>query len=200
MPRKPLAVRTAQAFGEWPATADDTEHATAPTPALPPSITWHIDTALEVIADPRAPAETRGALYAILYQLQRNVRRSLGIGIRSGATPQAELLAHMERNGLQRMGPLSVRATPFDVTWPVNHPDNWADYGLQDELAQFAKMAPDYIRRVPEHYELDTAALGEGIGANDPVAVKLHRHASASGWRREGGRRLSLAVTDRPAA
>jgi len=186
MPRKPLSIRAAQAFEQLPATPDDD----------PLSLPDSVQAALVKVADPTVVPEDRAALYAILYDLQRRIRRGLGIGIRSAATPQVELLTYMERNDMRAMGPLSIRATPFDVTWPVNDPENWVDYGLQDELAQFAKIAPDYIVKVPEHYELASAALGEGVANNDPVAQQLHKHAKQAGWRREGGRRLSLAVKD----
>ena len=155
-----------------------------------------IDIALEAVADTQLPAEDRAAMYAVLYKIQQTIRRSLGIGVRSAATPQAELVAHMEANGMRAMGPVSIKATAFDVTWPVNDVDNWEDNGLQNELQIMAGIAPDYIRLVPEHYELDTAAMGQGISMGDPVAVKLQRHAADSGWRREGGRRLSLAVKE----
>jgi hypothetical protein len=153
-----------------------------------------IDKALEAAADPTVSAEDRVALYAVLYRIQQTIRRGLGIGVRSAATPQAELVAHLEANGLRELGPVQVKATAFDVTWPINAPDNWEDDGLQNELAVMRQIAPDYIRLVPEHYELDTAAMAHGISSGDPVAVKLQRHAADSGWRREGGRRLSLTV------
>ena len=155
-----------------------------------------IDEALELVTDTTQPAEDRVALYAILFAIQRDIRRSLGVGVRSAATPQAELVSYLEANGLRGMGPVQVKATAYDVTWPVNSVDNWQDSGLQSELAAFALIAPDYIRLVPEHYELDTAAMAHGIANGDPVAVKLQRHAASSGWRREGGRRLSLAVRE----
>lgn len=160
------------------------------TPAVRlPGLPEALGDALALLADEATPVEDRAALYASLHQLQLRVNRVL----RKARDP---LIVHMESGGLRDVGPLSVKATAFDVTWPVNDPDNFGDYGLQDELAQFAKLAPDYIAKVPEHYELLTAALGAGIAANDPVAIKLHRHAKDAGWRKEGGRRLSLAVKE----
>ena len=192
MPRKSVTQKAAEAFGDWPATADPETTATDLNRSQAP-----IDTALEVIADSR-PAQPRTAppCTRCCTRSSRPSAASLGIGVRSAATPQAELIAHIEANGLRALGPVQVKATAFDVTWPVNDPDNWDDNGLQNELQIMAGIAPDYIRLVPEHYELDTAAMGQGISMGDPVAVKLQRHAADSGWRREGGRRLSLAVKE----
>lgn len=144
---------------------------------------------LSILEDESTPVEVRAGLWAVAHQAQLRINRVL----RKSKDP---LIVHMESNGLKEMGPLSVKATAFDVEWPVNDPGNWEDAQLQDELAMFARLAPDYITRVPEHWHLDTAALGTGLVNNDPVAVKLHRHAKDAGWRREGGRRLSLAVKE----
>lgn len=141
-----------------------------------------IQDALTLLADESTPVEDRAALWATLHQAQLRINRVL-------RKSKDALIVHMEGNGLKEMGPLSVKATAFDVEWPVNDPGNWEDAQLQDELAMFARLAPDYITRVPEHWQLETAALGTGLVNNDPVAVKLHRHAKDAGWRREGGRR-----------
>lgn len=148
-----------------------------------------VQDALALLADESTPVDDRAALYATLHQIQLRINRVL----RKARDP---LVIHMEREGLRDMGPLSVKATAFDVEWPVNDPDNFGDAALQDELAASARIAPDYIVHVPEHWELNTAALGAGVASGDPVAQKLHRHAKDQGWRREGGRRLSLAVKE----
>jgi len=67
---------------------------------------------------------------------------------------------------------------------------------LQDELATYASIAPAYFTRVPDHFEINTAALGQGIVDADPVARQLHREAKARRWRTEAGRSATLKVRE----
>lgn len=160
------------------------------SPAVVPSaLSEAVQDALGLLSDEATPIEDRAALYAAFWNFQIRVNRVL----RKAKDP---LVVHMETNGLRDMGPLSVKSTAVDVRWPVNDPDNWDDAALQDELEMFARMAPDYFRRVPEHWELLTAALGAGVASGDPVAQKLHRHAKEQRWRTESHRNLSLAVKE----
>lgn len=163
------------------------------TTDLGPRQSKAITDALNVLADPATSVDDRAAVYAYLHQVQLRINRAL-------RKSKDELIVHMESNGLRDMGPLSVKATAFDVEWPVNAEDNWADLTVQEELAMFAQIAPDYIRHVPDHFEIRTAELGAGVHASDPVAVELHKHAKERRWRTEGGRRLSLAVKEARAA
>lgn len=145
--------------------------------------------ALAAVQDPSVPIEDRAALYEPLYRLQLKVNRAL-------RAAKDDLIVHMEREGLRAMGALSVKSTAIDVRWPCNDPENFGDYGLQDAMAALAKTAPDYVRHVPDHFEIDTAALGAGVAAGDPVARELHAECKRRGWRTEEGRRLSLAVRE----
>lgn len=148
-----------------------------------------LDVALGILSDPTASPDEKGAAYSVLHQIQLRINRSL-------RAVKDELIVHMESHGLRDMGPLSIKATAIDVRWPVNDPDNWTDITTQEMLAVFAKAAPEYIRHVPEHREVDTAALGAGVAAGDPVAKRLHADLKEHGWRTEVGRRLSLAVRE----
>lgn len=148
-----------------------------------------IDRALDVVSNSLAVPEDRGAAYALLHQVQLRINRVL-------RKAKDDLILHMEREGLRSMGPLSVKATAIDPRYPVNDEGNWADAGTQEELEQLAKIAPDFIRRVPEHFEIRTAELGAAVHAGDPVAIQLYTVCKERRWRVEDGRRLSLAVSE----
>jgi len=155
-----------------------------------------IEDAMTALQDPDTPVEDRASVYALLYEIQRRIHRALGTYARGkGSTPKSELAEHLVRNG-EELGPLYIAWESFDVAWPVNDPDNWGDAGVQEQLETFRLMAPDYIRRVPDHLEIDTAALGEGVVNLDPVARELHKACKERGWRTEGGRRAALKVRE----
>jgi hypothetical protein len=157
-----------------------------------------VDEALALAADRTLDIESRAGAYALLHQVQLRIRRVLGIGQRSADTLQAELIAHMERNGLRELGPLSVASSSIDAAYPCNDPDNWSDDGVQDAMSRLytdPQTAP-FVRYVPKHYEIDTAALGEAVATGHGVAVSLLLELKARGWRTEEGRRLSLRVRE----
>ncbi len=56
------------------------------------------------LADPATTPNDRAALYAVLYAVQLRINRAL-------RKARDELIMHMERGNLRRLGPLSVRAT-----------------------------------------------------------------------------------------
>lgn len=144
---------------------------------------------MDELANPAATIDDRAAAYAVLHQVQLRINRAL-------RAAKDELIVHMESNGLRDMGPLSVKATALDVRWPANDEGNWADSTVQEAMETYAKIAPDYFRHVPDHWEVRTAELGAGVASGDPVAIQLHREMKAQGWRTEEGRRLSLAVKE----
>jgi len=154
-----------------------------------------IDDAMTALADPDTPVEDRAAVYGLLYEIQRRIHRALGTYLRHQSTPKTELTEHLIRNG-EELGPLYVVWESFDVAWPVNDPANWDDAGVQEQLEMFRLVSPDYIRHVPDHLEIDTAALGAGLVDNDPVARQLHTECKDRGWRTEGGRRAALKVRE----
>lgn len=148
-----------------------------------------IERAIAVMDNRMVTIEDRGAAYALLHQIQLRINRAL-------RKAKDDLIVHLESNHLKAMGPLSIKATAIDVAWPVNAEGNWGDAGVQEELQAYSKIAPDFIRHVPDHYEIRTAELGVAVHAGDPVARQLHQMAKERGWRTEEGRRLSLAVTE----
>lgn len=144
---------------------------------------------MDELANPEAAVDDRAAAYAVLHQIQLRINRAL-----RGA--KDDLIVYMESNGLRDMGPLSVKATAVDVRWPANDEGNWGDSTIQEAMELYAKVAPDYFRHVPEHWEVRTAELGAGVASGDPVAIRLHRELKNHGWRTEEGRRLSIAVKE----
>jgi hypothetical protein len=148
-----------------------------------------VDKALSVLIDRELTIEDRAGAYAVLQQVQLRINRAL-------RKVRDELILHMEANGLRALGPLSVKSTAIDVSWPANDPGNWGDAGVQEAMAFYSKITPEFFRHVPEHWELNTAALGEAVHMGDPAALQLHTEAKTRGWRREEGRRLSIAVAE----
>jgi hypothetical protein len=149
-----------------------------------------IDTALEALTDTRLTIEDRAGAYAVIHQVQLRLNRAL-------RKVRDELIFHMESNGLKSLGPLSVKRTAIDVEWPCNIEANWTDATVQDTFRDvLLPIAPEFIRKIPAHYELDTAALGAAVHLGDPLALQLHREVKARGWRTEAGKRLSLEVKE----
>lgn len=155
-----------------------------------------IDRALDLVSNPLIPMDEKGAAWALLYAVQRRIRRGLGLTRARGYNPKDDLIRYMEENKIKRLGPLSVTATPIDARYPVNDEGNWADAGTQEELELLAKVAPDFIRLVPQHFEIRTAELGTAVHAGDPVARKLWNMCKDRRWRVDEGKRLSLDVAE----
>ena len=145
--------------------------------------------AVATLTNPETPIEDRAAIYSAIWGLQIYANRAL-------RKVKDDIIVYMERNKLKALGPLSVKATAIDVRWPVNDPDNWADSTTQDYLAIVRSVSPEYVRHVPDHLEIDTAALGEAVHLGDPVARQLHADLKDQHLRTEEGRRLSLAVKE----
>jgi hypothetical protein len=149
-----------------------------------------IDSALEVLTDTRLTVEDKAGAYGVLHQVQLRINRAL-------RKVKDDIIVYMRENELKALGPLSVKSTPIDVTWPVNAEGNWTDATVQDALRELIlPIAPEFVRKIPAHLELDTAALGAAVHMGDPVALEVHRQVKAHGWRNEAGRRLSLEVKE----
>ena len=154
-----------------------------------------VNEAMAKVNDPKVPVEDRVAMYGFLHEFARRIHKALGTYQRKGPSAKSELTEYLVRNG-EELGPLYIAWEAFDVAWPVNDEDNWADAGVQEQLSVFSLIAPDYIRHVPDHFEINTAALGEAVHMGDPVARQLHTEAKDRGWRTEGGRRAALKVRE----
>jgi len=149
-----------------------------------------IATALTALGDRALTIEDRAGAYAVIHQVQLRLNRAL-------RKVRDELIAYLTDNDLKALGPLSVRSVPVDVEYRCNDEGNWGDATVQDTMRDvILPVAPEYVRLVPEHYEIRTAELGKGVVLGDPVALQLHRELKARGWRTEAGRRLSIAVQE----
>lgn len=137
--------------------------------------------------------EDRAAAYAVLYALQLAVNRRL-------REPKMALVEHLIRSGQEALGPLALATVAVDVAWPCNDPGNWSDITVQDAMAELAGRpdTADYIRHIPAHLEIDTAALGADVAAGIPGARALHRELKQRGWRTEQSRRHTLRVKTPP--
>lgn len=158
-----------------------------------------INDAMAAIRDPDVPMEDKAAMYALLVTVVRRINKALGTYERKGSTPKSELAAHVASLEGEQLGPLYLGWESFDVTWPANDPENWNDYGVQEELALIKQIAPEFVRAIPAHLELNTAALGEAVHMGDPAALQLWRQCKERGWRKEGGKKAVLKVRE-PAA
>lgn len=149
-----------------------------------------IDAAVRTVSDTSAPIDDRAAVYGVLHALQLYINRHL-------RPVKDELIVHMEREGIRKLGPLSVTSSAVDVKWPCNAEGNWGDAGIQQAMRElYAGPTREYVRHVPEHYEIRTAELGAGVAAGDPIAKDLHAELKRRGWRTEEARRLSLKVDE----
>lgn len=188
-----MTERAARAFGEWPPIDPDPDPGQDVTrPAVLAAAMGNgplLDSALAAVADPAVRIDDRAALYAALYQLRRRITRAID-------PARHELAEHMVRNDIRRLGPISLSSTSIDAAYPCNDPENWADATVQDALAVLesrADTAP-YVRRVPEHLEIDTAALGADCARGMAPALGLLAQLKEHRWRTEAGRSVGLRV------
>ena len=155
------------------------------TLAVPPGV----DAALDIVGDRELTIDDRAAAYAVLHQIQLRINRAL-------RQAKDDLVVHLVQNDLKQLGPISVKAVSFDVEWPCNAEGNWGDAGVQEHMARIKLLAPEYVRHVPDHYEIYTTKLGEGVAMGDPVARQMHKDLREMGWRTEGGKRMTLQVKE----
>jgi hypothetical protein len=150
-----------------------------------------VDAAVRTVSDPAVPIEDRAAVYGVLHALQLHVNRAL-------RPVKEELLVHMDREHIRKLGPLSVTSSAIDPEYVCNAPGNWQDTQTQDSL-EGLRADPDYseyVRVIPAHLEIDTARLGADVHAGIAQAKQLFEQLKAHGWRKEVGRRLSLKVDE----
>lgn len=153
-----------------------------------------VEQAIEAVTDPTLPIEARGAMYAGLRRLRLRIDRVL-----RPVTQELEMA--MVAAGAETWGPLQLRWRAVDVRYPVNDPGNWADATVQELLEGWHADAGSrpFIREVPRHFEVDTAALGEALHAGDPGARALYADLKRLRLRTEEGRSASLSVREEAA-
>jgi hypothetical protein len=153
--------------------------------------------AMELVQADDLPIEDRAALYGFLYELQRRINRSLGIR-QKGRTAQHELTEYLDRTGLQDLGPLYLAWEAFDVKYPCNAAENWTDDGVQQALAALYldQTTRPWVRLVPQHFEIDVAALGADVHAGSRRAIEVFRELKDKKWRTEAGKKPVLKVRE----
>lgn len=146
---------------------------------------------MDDLANPEATIDDRAAAYAVLHQVQLRINRAL-------KAAKDELIVFMERGGIKELGPLSIKSSAVDPSYPANAPENWADSTIQDTLADLRRerTTRPYVREVPAHLEIDVAALAADVQMGVQAAIDLYRELNRKGWRTEQARRLSLAVRE----
>lgn len=150
-----------------------------------------LDDALAVLADPEQPLENRAAVYAVAQRIRLRLDRAL-------KASRDDLIVGMERQGMKSMGPLSIKSTAVDPSYPCNAPENHLDATVQDAMAQMLgnRDTRPYIRQVPSHLEIAVDVLAADVQMGVQAAIDLYRDLNRKGWRREEARRLSLAVRE----
>jgi hypothetical protein len=149
-----------------------------------------INDAMAGLTDSEQSLDNRVAFYGLLHQVQLRINRVLRQAKKNG------LVEEIVRDHPDGIGPVTVAWEAFDVEWPCNDPDNWTDAGVQEQMAVISLLLPEYVRHIPDHYEINTAALGEAVHLGDPAARQLHTECKDRGWRTEGGRRAALKVRE----
>jgi hypothetical protein len=149
-----------------------------------------INDAMAGLTDPDLSLEDRSGFYALLHQVQLRINRVLRQAKKDG------LVEEIVRDYPDGIGPISVAWEAFDVEWPCNDEGNWDDAGVQEYMSIISLMSPEYVKHIPDHFEINTVALGEGVHNGDPVAKHLHTELKDRGWRVEGGRRAALKVRE----
>lgn len=152
--------------------------------------------ALELVQDTDQPLPVRAGSWAVLRAWRRDVDRVLRpIG--------REIQEAMAAAEAQRWGPIRLTWKAIDPKYVCNDPDNWVDDGVQEQLAAWAAesryTAPDgtpWVKSIPAHHEVDTAALGAAIAAGDPAARELYGLIRQKGYRTESGRAATLTVDE----
>lgn len=156
-----------------------------------------ISDAITTLNDPATPMEDKAAIWSVLYAIKRRIDAGLGTYVRKGPSVKAELTEHLVRNG-EALGPLYLTWEAFDVTYPCNQADNWTDYTVQAGMSAIRDNPEtrDFVRAVPEHFEIDVAALGQAVHDGSLAARALFNELKDKGWRTEGGRRPALKVRE----
>jgi hypothetical protein len=144
---------------------------------------------LDILADTSEKVDNRAVAYAIAQQIRLRLDRAL-------KASRDDIIVAMERDGLKQLGPVTIKSSAVDPTYPCNDRENWEDSTVQDSMAEIAMRDETrrYIRRIPPHLEIDVPVLAEDVVAGIPAARALYGLLNEKGWRREVARRLSLDV------
>jgi hypothetical protein len=146
---------------------------------------------LDILGDTSEKVDNRAVAYAIAQQIRLRLDRAL-------KASRDDIIVAMERDGLKQLGPVTIKSSAVDPSWPANDRDNWQDVNIQDALVELSKdeRTSAYVRYIPGHLEVAVDVLAQDIQLGVQAAIDLYREANAKGWRKEEARRLSLAVRE----
>jgi len=146
---------------------------------------------MTILADPEYRLEDRAAAFAVLQQVKLRLDRAL-------KASRDDLIVGMERAGLRDLGPLSIKSSAVDPSYPCNASENHEDIGVQEAMAELRRDAATrpYVVAVPQHLEINVLALAADVQLGVQVALNLYRELRKRGWRIERHRRKSLAVRE----
>jgi hypothetical protein len=146
---------------------------------------------VDELANPEARLEDRAAAYAVLQQVRLRIDRALKAN-------RDDIVIGMERQGLKALGPVTIKSSAVDPSYPCNAPENHEDATVQDALADLyaEKATRPYVRQIPHHLEIAVDVLAADVQMGVQAAIDLYRQLNEKGWRREEARRLSLAVRE----
>lgn len=159
--------------------------------SLSPRDLRSVQAVIGVLTDPTAPLEDRAAAYAALQPVKLRIDRAL-------KASRDDVIVGMERGGYRSLGPLTIKSTAVDPSYPCNAPENHEDTNVQDAMTALLgnPATRPYVRRIPAHLEIAVDVLAHDVQMGVQAAIDLYRALNRRGWRKEEARRLSLAVRE----
>lgn len=191
--RQTLEPETPVAVGDEEARAPDAQSSTSAAYALEAR---DVKQALAHVQDTSLPIEKRAKSYAALRVLKLQIDRAIREPGRELQALLAELAA--QHGDHVQYGPLRLKWSAVNVSWPVNDRGNWQDAGVQQLLRSWrsalGEEGESIIVDVPEHLEVDTKALGAAVHERRPAARAFWDELNEQRLRVEEARRASVEV------
>lgn len=151
-----------------------------------------VEGAMEVVADTSLTLEERAVPYVLLRDLRKKIDRVIKpVG--------REILEAMARAQVNEWGPLYIgKGKPIEPRYVCNDEGNWLDDGVRDQLLTWREMGAfrPFIKRIPDHLEVDKGALGKAYADGDPAARDFYRLLNERKYRVEVGRTPELKVRE----
>jgi hypothetical protein len=156
-----------------------------------------LDYAIEAMQDTSLDIADRVVIYAGLRRLKLHIERALR-DPKDAPGLAEEIIRIMRDNDQKEWAGLELKERALDVAFPCNAEENWGDSLTQDTLADWRKEsgARPFIREIPWHLEIATAALGRAVKERDPWAIDLWQRLNDKGFRTQGVKVPTLAVRD----
>lgn len=152
--------------------------------------------AISAVGDESLPLEDRAGIYAVLRSIRLRIDRALRpVG--------PEIQRAMVEANAEAWGPIRLSWTSVDPKYDCNDPDNWQDDSVQETLAIWnadtryrTPQGEPWVRHIPDHFEVDTRALGAAMAAGDPHARELYGLIRQYGYRTDEGKAATLTVVE----